>query len=155
MDVRCRPGILFYGMILLVLAADQSTKAWVLASLRPVGTVAVIPGLFNLTFIRNTGIAFGMFAGQSWVVAAFMIGLAVLAFYYSRDLNWRSWEPNVVGGGLVGGALGNLIDRWRLGYVVDFLDLHGGHYHWYVFNVADSLICISVGWILMRSFGKK
>jgi signal peptidase II len=154
MHVRRWPGILFYGVVVLVLAVDQLTKAWAMASLRPVGMVALVPGFLNLTFVRNTGIAFGMFAGQGWLVAAFMIGLAAVALYYSRGLNWRGWEPNVVGGALVGGALGNLLDRSRLGYVVDFFDVYIGSYHWPVFNVADSLICIAVGWIVVRQFGR-
>lgn len=154
MDAHRWPGILFYGVMVLVIAADQLTKAWALNSLRPVGMIPVVPGFFNLTFVRNTGIAFGMFAGQGLLVAVFMIGLAAMALYYARGLNWRSWEPNLVGGCLVGAALGNLLDRTRLGYVVDFFDVYAGSHHWPVFNVADSLICVAVGWIVVRSLGR-
>jgi signal peptidase II len=121
-----------------------------MASLRPVGTVALVPGFFNLTYVRNTGIAFGMFAGQGLLVALFVVVLAGVALYYARGLDWARAEPNVVGGALVGGALGNLLDRLRLGYVVDFFDAHVGPHHWPVFNVADSLICVAVGWIVVR-----
>jgi signal peptidase II len=150
MIARRWPRVLFYGVILLALALDQVTKAWATASLAPVERVRIIPGFFNLTYEENTGIAFGMFAGHGLLVALGMIALAALALYYSRDLNWVSWEPNVVGGCLVGGAVGNLLDRSRLGYVVDFLDVYVGRHHWPVFNVADSLICVAVGWILVR-----
>ncbi len=155
MDARRWPGILFYGVVVLALVVDQLTKAWALASLRPVEMVTLVPGFFNLTFVRNTGIAFGMFAGQGLLVAAFMVILAVVAFHHARGIDWRRWEPNVVGGGLAGGALGNLFDRSRLGYVVDFFDFHLGAHHWPVFNVADSLICLAVGWIVVRQLGGK
>jgi signal peptidase II len=146
------PQPLFYLVILAALAADQLTKAWATASLRPAGSVVLVPGLFDLTYVRNTGVAFGMFAGHGLLVAAFVLVLAAVALYYARGVNWTGWEPNVVGGGLVGGALGNLLDRSRLGYVVDFFDAHAGPHHWPVFNVADSLICVAVGWIVLRQF---
>jgi signal peptidase II len=136
----------------MVLILDQATKAWALAGLRPVERITLVPGLFDLTFVRNTGIAFGLFAGEGWLVAAFMLALTGGAIWYARELNWNRAEPNLVGGFLVGGALGNLIDRGRLGYVVDFLDFHAGRHHWPVFNVADSLICVAVGWIVLRQF---
>jgi signal peptidase II len=154
MQTRRWPGILFYLVALAMIALDQATKVWALKSLQPVGMVTVVPGFFNLTFVRNTGIAFGMFQGEGWLVALFMIVLAGVAFYYTRDLNWRGWEPNLVGGCLMGGALGNLLDRSRLGYVVDFFDVYVGSHHWPVFNVADSLVCIAVGWIVVRQLGE-
>lgn len=140
----------FYAVIVLVIVLDQLTKAWASASLRPLGSVTLLPGFFNLTYVRNTGIAFGMFAGQEMLVGLFMVVLVLIAFYYTRGLNWAGWEPNVIGGCLCGGAAGNLLDRSRLGYVVDFFDVHLGPHHWPVFNVADSLICIAVGWIVVR-----
>jgi signal peptidase II len=144
------PRPLFFFALVLAIALDQTTKAWATASLRPIGTMAIIPDCFSLTYVRNTGIAFGMFAGQGLLVGVFMIVLGLIAFYYSRGLNWSSWEPNVVGGCLCGGALGNLLDRLRHGYVVDFFDAYLGPHHWPVFNMADSLICVAVGWIVVR-----
>jgi signal peptidase II len=140
----------FYLMIVLIIALDQLTKMWATFSLRPLGTMTLLPGFLNLTYVRNTGIAFGMFAGQGMLVALFVAALALAAFFYARDLNWASWEPNLVGGCLCGGALGNLLDRSRLGYVVDFFDAHLGPHHWPVFNLADSVICLAVGWIVLR-----
>lgn len=147
-----RPRPLFYLMSGFVLMLDQITKAWATVSLRPLGTVTLAPGFFSLTYVQNKGIAFGMFAGQGLLVGLFIMALTVAALYYTRGLNWTTREPNLVGGCLCGGALGNLLDRWRLGYVVDFFDVHISAYHlyWPVFNVADSLICIAVGWIVLR-----
>jgi signal peptidase II len=144
------PRPAFYALILLVIALDQLTKLWATVSLRPLGTVTLLPGLFNLTYVRNTGIAFGLFAGHGWLVGLFVAALGLFALYYARSLDWKKWEPNLVGGALCGGALGNLLDRSRIGYVVDFFDVHLGTHHWPVFNVADSVICLAVGWILFR-----
>lgn len=144
----------FYTVILLVIALDQLTKMWATLSLRALGTVSLVPGFFNLTYVQNTGIAFGMFKEHGLLVALFVAGLALVALYHARGLNWAGWEPNLVGGCLCGGALGNLLDRARRGYVVDFFDVHirTGHVllNWPVFNVADSLICLAVGWIVLR-----
>jgi len=144
------PRPLFYFTFMLAIVLDQATKAWATVSLQPVGSVGLIPGCLSLTYVRNTGIAFGLFAGQGLLVALFIIVLGLVAFFYSRSLNWTSWEPNVVGAALCGGAIGNLIDRVRQGYVVDFFDAYLGPHHWPVFNVADSLICLAVGWIVVR-----
>jgi signal peptidase II len=144
------PRPLFYFALVLSIALDQATKAWATRALEPVGEMSVIPGFFGLRYGGNTGVAFGMFAGHGLLVALFMVVLAVLAFYFARGLNWASWEPNLVGGCLCGGALGNLLDRVRIGHVVDFLDVYAGPHHWPTFNVADSLICVSVGWIVVR-----
>jgi len=153
------PGLPFYVMTALVVALDQATKAWATAWLEPIRYYSLVPGFFSLSYVENTGIAFGMFAREGSLVAVFVAALALAAIYYLRGMNWAGWEPNVVGGMLCGGALGNLLDRWRLGYVVDFFDAHinAWQLEWPVFNVADSLICVAVGWIVLRQFwgGKK
>jgi signal peptidase II len=145
----------FYVVILIVIALDQLTKMWATLSLRPLGALPLLPGFLDLTYVRNTGIAFGMFAGQGLLVGLFVAALALVAVYSTRGLEWTGWEPNLVGGCLCGGALGNLLDRARLGYVVDFFDVHLGPHHWPVFNVADSLICLAVGWIVVRQLRSK
>jgi signal peptidase II len=144
------PRPLFYLVVLLVVALDQLTKAWVVANFRPGMSIPVLARFFNLTYVQNTGIAFGLMKGEGLLVAVFVIALAAGAIYFVRGLNWSGWEPNLVGGCLCGGAAGNLLDRTRLGYVVDFFDVYVGPHHWPVFNVADSLICLSVGWIVAR-----
>ncbi len=146
------PRPLFYLITLAALGLDQFTKAWALLSLRPWGTITIIPGFFNLTYVENRGIAFGMFAGEGALVGIFVVALILIALYYTQGVNWSRLEPNLVGGCLCGGAVGNLVDRIRHGWVVDFLDVHLSAYrlYWPVFNVADSLICIAVGWIVFR-----
>jgi len=151
------PRLSFYLVLALVIALDQLTKAWAVASLRPVGSVTLVPGFFNLTYVQNEGIAFGMLQGHGLLVGLFVVTLALVAFYFTRELDWARWETNLVGGALCGGALGNLLDRTRLGYVVDFFDVHLSAYrlYWPVFNVADSVICIAVGWIVVRQLRSK
>lgn len=127
------------GLILLALIVlDRLTKIWALEWLRPRRGVAILP-FFHLTYIENTGAAFGVGMGQNRFFVAFSIVLLAGLYYYSRK-----WPRNNIWlqAGLllvVSGALGNLYDRLAYGFVVDFLDFRV----WPVFNVADS--CISVG----------
>ena len=133
-----------------VLALDQATKAlltpWL--SVRP--SVPVLPGFFHLTLVHNTGVAFGLFQGYGlWVTLA---TLAVLAAVVRSSVRKGQGTLTLVCLGLiVGGALGNLADRLRLGAVVDFLDVRFFDVRfWPVFNIADS--CVTVGAILL-AFG--
>lgn len=149
---RRRPRPLLFLVALLALALDQGTKAWAVAALKPVAGVTLVPGGLDLVYVENTGIAFGMFAGYGLLLALAVVALGLLGLAAARGLDWSRAEPNVIGGCLAGGALGNLLDRWRHGFVVDFFDAHLGPHHWPVFNVADSLICVAVGWIVLRQW---
>lgn len=131
--------------------ADQASKAWIVSSFEPYEARAVLVRFFHIVHVRNTGVAFGLLSNldPGWVnpllVAATLFAVAgVLA--YLQVLPPRGPAP--AGLGLIlGGAIGNLIDRARLGYVVDFLDLHWDHHHWPAFNVAD--IGITAGIVLL------
>lgn len=137
---------------ILVAVSDQIAKECVRAAFRLHEVLPVVPGVFNLTYVRNTGAAWGMFSGQNLVLsllAATM--LAVLAVFRNRILppgKMRGW----VLGLLAGGIAGNLIDRVRLDYVVDFLDFHAGASHFPAFNIADSAICCGVGLYLLATW---
>ena len=135
-------------MILL----DQLTKLWVRTSFVYGGEPqAVIPGFFNLVYVRNTGAAWGMLGGQQVLLVLLSIAvLVMLALYHRRLLN-PTLDHRIALGLMTGGILGNLIDRVRLGWVTDFLDFHVGAWHWPSFNVADSAICIAVGIYLLSS----
>ncbi|MBU2549384.1 MAG: signal peptidase II [Proteobacteria bacterium] len=139
----------------LVVLADQATKLAVLRWLAPVGRVEVVPGFFDLTHLMNTGVAFGVLAGRSglWRAAGLslmaLVALGIVASFIARTRP----EERVFLWGLAlvaGGAVGNLIDRIRLGAVVDFLDLYVGTWHWPAFNVADAGITIGTGLILLH-----
>lgn len=136
---------------LLLGAADQASKVWAIRSLPLFEPRVVVPGFFDLVHVRNTGVAFSLLStlDHRWV-HPFLILATVLAMgavlAYIAYLPCRGTAP--VGLGLIlGGAIGNLIDRARLGYVVDFIDLHWRGHHWPTFNVAD--IGISVGVALL------
>ena len=140
---------------LAVLALDQFTKLLALARLSPGRPVALLDGLLAFTLVMNPGLAFGVFAatprGWRWLVALLsLLALTVLAALSARLLPTGGW-PAALGLGLIfGGALGNLVDRWRFGAVVDFIDVYWRGYHWPAFNVADSAITVGVGLLVLR-----
>lgn len=141
----------------LVVVTDQLTKLWVLANFRLYESKPVISGLFDLTFVTNTGAAFGMLAGDKNVwrqvffvtVSVVALGVLTMAFRHYR----YTGRLYVAAIGMVGGgALGNLIDRFRYGHVVDFLDFYVKDYHWPAFNVADSAITVGVALFLVAGY---
>ena len=149
-----RRDIIPLGLALLVVIADQLTKWWIMSNFALHGQQNIIPGLFNLVYVTNTGAAFGFLAGsKSWLRQAFFVGVAIVALgvmvYVYGQLKRQS-KMFVYALGLIGGgAVGNLIDRLRYGSVVDFLDFYMGSYHWPAFNVADSAITIGVGLFML------
>jgi signal peptidase II len=153
-DAWHRPRVR-YGFLLLVAAltflADQLSKVVVKATMEPGEVIPVIPPVLDLHFITNRGVAFGLFArfGDVFVPVALVI-MAVIFGYYRSLTTRRLWLRFALGMQL-GGALGNLLDRLRFGSVVDFVEFHidAINFHWPVFNVADSAICIGVGILLV------
>ncbi|HZL97755.1 MAG TPA: signal peptidase II [Terriglobales bacterium] len=136
---------------LLLGAADQASKVWAVRNLPLFEPRVLVDGFFDLVHVRNTGVAFSLLSNldHRWV-HPFLILATVLAMgavlAYIAYLPCRGAAP--VGLGLIlGGAVGNLIDRARLGYVVDFIDLYWRNHHWPTFNVAD--VGITVGVVLL------
>ncbi len=143
--------------MLAVTVADQLSKLWITTVLAPYEIVPVIPGFFNLTRITNTGAAFGLLgSAPPSVTRVIFVAVAVVALVVLGVFAWRSRHQHRlvgIGIGLVaGGALGNLVDRVRLGAVIDFLDFFLGSYHWPAFNLADSAITVGVGCLLVVEF---
>lgn len=137
-----------------VLALDQATKVWVERAFALGESLPLLPFL-SLTYVRNQGAAWGMFQGAHYALAAFGV-LAALGLC----LFWRTLfgpHPRVLPavGLLFAGIVGNVIDRFRLGYVVDFLHVHWGAWHFPCFNVADSAICLAVGLLLILQWKAK
>jgi signal peptidase II len=140
---------LVLGLAVAVFVADQWTKVWALGHLDATHPVVVIPNLFHLVLVMNPGVAFGIFAGippgWRWIVTLFSLtALALLGSLAFRILPRGSLLARVAIGLVFGGAAGNLLDRWRHGAVVDFIDVFWGAYHWPAFNVADSAITVGV-----------
>jgi len=141
------------GLVILVL--DQATKLLALSRLSLAIPVSVVDGLFALTLVMNPGLAFGILGavppGWRWVVALLSLAaLCALALLAVRLLPGGGWPAALALGLIFGGAVGNLIDRWRFGAVVDFIDVYWRAYHWPAFNVADSAISIGVALLALR-----
>jgi signal peptidase II len=153
-----RKSAIFILLLVVGLALDQATKVLVMNNLPLGGQVPLIPGVLNLVHIHNKGAAFGLLSGWSaefaWLFFVIITALVLVVLGY---LLWRlpdgQW-PAALGYSLIlTGALGNLIDRIRLGEVVDFIDVYWGRYHWPAFNVADSLVCVGAAvlvWVIIR-----
>jgi signal peptidase II len=143
-------GKLRYLLVsLAVIVLDQWTK-WLVELHLPEGVQVVVPGLFNLTHVRNTGVAFGLFAvhgvdtGSSWLLTGLgLVALAAVGVYFGLA-SPRERSLLVALALVVGGAVGNLIDRVSSGAVTDFIDVYVGTHHWPSFNVADSAISIGI-----------
>ena len=128
---------------------DQISKMVILRSMPLYETIPVIPGFFNMTHIHNPGGAFGFMAGQGPEVRSLLflamssLAAVVVVFFYLRTPAAYSWLSTALLL-IFGGAIGNMIDRFRFGEVVDFLDFYAGGYHWPAFNVADSGITVGM-----------
>lgn len=146
--------MIYFIIIVGVIATDQVTKGWIVQAFHLYDSQEVIPGLFNLVYVQNTGAAFSFLADAEgpWrhyfflgigIVA--LIGLTIAHYNLKKDHRLYSVALALI----AGGAAGNLVDRVRLGAVVDFLDFYIGSYHWPAFNVADSAICVGAALFLI------
>ena len=146
-----------YLLALIVFAVDQLVK-WLVTGpigIERIGDQLVLLPIFNLTYTENYGISLGLFQAESdtgrWVLVGITAAIAAaVAFWITREKNRTD---RVALGLVLGGALGNILDRVRLGYVVDYADLHFGEFRpFYIFNVADAAISIGVVILLLRAF---
>lgn len=139
----------------LVIFVDQVTKRVIDSAMQLHQTIELIP-YFQLTYMRNQGAAFSFLSGAGGWQRWFFIGLAIVAsifiFVWLRKLDPSRRREAVAWALVLGGALGNLIDRILYGYVIDFLDVYVGDWHWPAFNVADSAITVGVALLLLDSF---
>lgn len=150
-------GLIATGLAVaaVILLADQVSKMVFLdiISQHSPPVIQVTP-FFNLVQVWNTGVSFGLFqedsAARSWT----LIGVAAAVLVWLTVWLWRAQNRLVAIalGGIIGGAIGNIIDRVRFGAVFDFVDLHAFGWHWPAFNVADSAIVVGVGLLLLDSF---
>ena len=142
---------------LAVIAADRLSKIWVAAHV-PIGRgIVVVPRIFRISHVLNTGAAFSLFEGSRspetvrWMLIGFSI-LATVVVLVLLATTGRRWGAQTVALALIlGGAIGNLYDRVRLQHVIDFLEVHIGNYHWPDFNVADSCIVIGACLLLLET----
>lgn len=149
--------MVFAFVVVAVVALDQATKLHVHHTFRLHESRPVIADFFDLTYVRNSGAAFGLLSRQSptflryFFPSVTIVAVIALMIYYSRvprEYTLTRWSLALI----TGGALGNGIDRLWLGQVIDFIDVHVYAYHWPAFNVADSAICVGVGLLLLDTF---
>lgn len=144
--MRSRDGALVFGVVLalVVVLIDQLTKLWVFNNFVPSESVSVTP-FFNLVLVFNPGAAFSFLAEhtgwQRWFFSVIALGITLWILWQLRTVPSRTWL-SVALALIMGGALGNLIDRLWLGMVIDFIDVHAGGWHWPAFNIADSAVCV-------------
>jgi signal peptidase II len=131
---------------------DQVTKYQVCLKFYPGESVPVIPGFFNLAYVRNTGAAWGMLGGLNGWLALFSVVILLGMIVFRRSFLSDVLIHRLALALMIGGIIGNLADRLRLQYVVDFLDFHWRIHHFPAFNVADAAICIGVGLYVLSTF---
>lgn len=134
---------LFLGLAAAVVVVDQLSKAWLVSMLDPGESVSVIGDLLRLVHGQNDGALFGLFSDSATLFGIVSIGVVALIVWYHGS-SGRNTLLSVALGLLLGGAIGNLIDRLRLGYVVDWVDMGIGDLRFYTFNVADAAITCSL-----------
>lgn len=138
----------------VVIVLDQLTKWWASASLELYDSIAVMP-LFNITLAHNTGAAFSFLAQaggwQRWFFAGIAIAVSIAIVIWLRRLPSNERLQAVALSLILGGAIGNVWDRLVHGYVVDFIDVYYGNYHWPAFNIADSAITIGAVLLIWHS----
>jgi signal peptidase II len=155
--VKCNTSrYVFLGLVsLCIVVIDQMTKVYIMQTMRLHESIVVIPNLFSITYIRNPGAAFGILSTSSGsfrfiffgLTSLFALGLlgTILARMPKDD-----WMGQISVVAILGGAIGNLLDRLRYGEVIDFLDFYIDTYHWPAFNVADSAITIGVIFLVLH-----
>jgi signal peptidase II len=152
MPLEFRGRLKYLLLVLVILTLDRWTKLLIQSQFDLHETATVIDGFFNVTYVRNTGVAFGIFSSISSPVKTVLLSIfttcaALFVIVYSLRSSIRNRLLQTALALILGGALGNLYDRLVYGYVVDFLEFYIGAYHWPSFNIADS--AISVGVVLL------
>jgi signal peptidase II len=143
-DSRRAPAWFLWTLAGAVFLCDWLSKRWVLGAFSEVHTREILGDFVRFSFVRNTGVAFGLFSGGglrlSWVSLVALVAVLWLAFRPTS----RRWPHAVSLGLILGGAVGNLFDRLRYGSVIDFIDVGVGGLRWWVFNLADAAITVGV-----------
>lgn len=134
---------MFLGLAAGVVVIDQLTKAWLVGQLQPGESMQVIGDLVRLTFVQNSGALFGLFKDSALLFGIVSLGVVGAIVWYHAS-SGRSTLLSGALGLLLGGAIGNLVDRLRLGYVVDFVDAGIGSLRFYTFNAADAAISLAL-----------
>lgn len=144
-DASPRNALLLAATAATLYVADQVTKALVAANLAPGERVDVIGDVVQLWHLRNTGAAFSLFQGWTWLFVPMHLVAVAMVVYFHRQFRHRGPWIHVILGAILAGGLGNLTDRVRLGYVIDFVSVGIGDLRWPAFNVADPSLVLGIG----------
>jgi signal peptidase II len=145
--------VAFCALAAGIVIADQLAKAWAVATVAFGAVMPVFGNYVRIWHVHNTGALFGLFRDQAVLFAALSIGVVVLiVWFHGRSVLTNGWFATLALGLLLGGAVGNLADRLRLGYVVDFVDIGFGDLRFYTFNVADAAISIALVLLILMAF---
>jgi signal peptidase II len=141
-----------FFLICFIVLIDQISKILIHAKMNLYESIQIIPHLLDFTYIRNEGIAFGInFAGSKVIFIVFPILITFYLFSLLKDKEFDKPFYQISLLLIIGGAIGNIIDRIFRGYVIDFIDFHINNVHWYVFNLADSSVTIGLLFLLYSS----
>lgn len=152
MALKFQARLPYFLLVILTLCLDRWTKFLIQSRFTLNESISVVDGIFNVTYVRNTGVAFGIFSSisspaKSVLLSIFTAIAAIVVVVYSLKSPVRNRLLQVALGFILGGALGNLYDRISYGYVIDFIEIYFRDYHWPSFNIADS--AISTGVVLL------
>lgn len=141
---------MFIGAIALFIAGlDRLTKLWAVRQLKGKGEILVLGNFFQLVYVENRGVAFGLFSKLNFLLPVLTLVLIALLIVMARKYKKKGKRALIPLAFIIGGAVGNLIDRLTTGYVVDFFSFNFGNYHFPVFNVADIFVTLGTFFLLI------
>ena len=150
---RKRGALILFALVACTVAvSDQILKNWVTSHFAHDVPSPVIGAWFQIDFIHNNGGLFGLFQGSALIFAVITVGVVAILVALEVGAGWRSWLVTITLGLLLGGAVGNFIDRIRFGYVIDFADIGIGNWRFYIFNIADSAVTVAILLMLLLWF---
>jgi signal peptidase II len=154
-EVKQKSGLIWLVLSLLLFAVDYMTKAVVVANMKLYESIEILP-IFNFTYMQNYGAAFSFLSDaggwQRWFFSSIAVVISVLLTYWLKKLPAKNWVLCGAYSMVIGGAIGNLVDRLVHGYVVDFLHFYYQDWHYPAFNVADIAIVCGAGLLLLDAF---
>ena len=154
-EVKQKSGLIWLVLSLLLFAVDYMTKAVVVANMKLYESIEILP-IFNFTYMHNYGAAFSFLSDaggwQRWFFSGIAVVISLLLTYWLKKLPAKSWVLCSACSMIIGGAIGNLVDRLVHGYVVDFLHFYYQDWHYPAFNVADIAIVCGAGLLLLDAF---
>ena len=154
-EVKQKSGLIWLGLSLLLFAVDYITKAVVVANMKLYESIEILP-IFNFTYMHNYGAAFSFLSDaggwQRWFFSGIAVVISLLLTFWLKKLPAKSWVLCSAYSMIIGGAIGNLVDRLVHGYVVHFLHFYYQDWHYPAFNVADIAIVCGAGLLLLDAF---